>query len=305
MVPQVFDRDLLVLRRKRADHMAATGRGPSVDFLFERMADDLEVRLAGINRRFDRVLYLGHQSAPVLEMLKRSGKVGEIICTDRDKKFLERAGRKGTKTRLSHVVCDEEALPFASGKFDLCISALGMQFANDLPGALLQLCELLKPDGLFLGVMAGGQTLRELRDVLLQVETEQTGGVSPRVSPFLDVRDAGGLLQRAGFRLPVADADFFSVTYAHLFDLVRDLRALGATNLLHERSQKNEARTVWMEAAALYQEKFSPPGQKERIYASCELVYMTGWRAHESQQKPLKPGSATASLAEAVKRKET
>jgi SAM-dependent methyltransferase len=196
------------------------------------------------------------------------------------------------------IVADEEALPFASGSFDLIVSALSLQWANDLPGALVQIRRALAPDGLFLAAVIGGQSLMELRTALTAAEAELTGGASPRVAPFADVRDLGGLLQRAGFALPVTDVEPLIVRYASMFALLRDLRAMGATNALTERSRVPLRRAVLTRAAEIYADRFSD--SDGRVRATFEIVWLSGWAPHNSQQKPLAPGSARMRLADAL-----
>jgi SAM-dependent methyltransferase len=196
------------------------------------------------------------------------------------------------------IVADEEALPFASGSFELIVSALSLQWANDLPGVLVQIRRALAPDGLFLAALIGGQTLIELRTAFTAAEAELTGGASPRVAPFADVRDLGGLLQRAGFALPVTDVEPILVRYASMFALLRDLRAMGATNALTERSRVPLRRAVFTRAAEIYADRFSD--SDGRVRATFEIVWLSGWAPHESQQKPLAPGSARMRLADAL-----
>jgi SAM-dependent methyltransferase len=201
------------------------------------------------------------------------------------------------------LVGDEENLPFAPESFDLAVSALSLQSLNDLPGALLQIRRALKPDGLFLGCLLGGRTLQELRTALAVAETEMSGGISPRIAPFADVRDMGGLLQRAGFALPVADSEPLTVRYASMFALMADLRAMGATNALEMRLRKPPRRELFLRAASVYAERFADPDG--RLRATFEMIFVSGWAPHESQQKPLQPGSAKMRLADALGRKPT
>src|SRR5581483_6832098 len=198
------------------------------------------------------------------------------------------------------VVGDEELLPFADASFDLVISALAMHWTNDLPGALVQLRRALKPDGLLLAALLGGDTLAELRRALLEAELAETGGAHPRVSPVADVRDAGMLLQRAGFELPVVDSDVLSVSYPDLIALMRDLRGMGETNALSERPRAPTRRGVLARAAAAY-----PQAPDGRIEAGFQVIFLTGWAPHPSQPKPLRPGSAAARLADALDARET
>ena len=196
------------------------------------------------------------------------------------------------------VVVDPELLPFGPESFDLVVSALALQFVNDLPGTLIQIRRALAPDGLFLACLVGGRTLHELRAVLAQAEEEIAGGASPRVAPLGDLRDMGGLLQRAGFALPVTDVDAITVRYDHVFALMRDLRAMGATNALAQRVKTPSRRAMFLRAAEIYAQKFADPDG--RIRATFEFVWLSGWAPHESQQKPLKPGSAKTRLADAL-----
>ena len=189
-------------------------------------------------------------------------------------------------------------LPFADATLDLVVSGLSLQFVNDLPGALLQIRRALKPDGLFLAAMLGGTTFTELRQAFLAAEAEIEGGASPHVAPFTDLRDAGALLQRAGFALPVADGDTVRVTYATPFDLMRELRAMGATNALTARRRTPLRRATLMRMAQIYNERFGLPNG--RVPATFEILTLTAWTPHESQPKPLRPGSAQMRLAEAL-----
>ncbi|TAL77668.1 MAG: methyltransferase domain-containing protein, partial [Beijerinckiaceae bacterium] len=191
---------------------------------------------------------------------------------------------------------------FKPESFDLAVSALALHMVNDLPGALVQIRRSLRPDGLFIGAIIGGGSLTELREALGEAEAEVTGGASPRVAPFADVRDMGGLLQRAGFALPVADSEPLNVRYDNLLALMADLRAMGATNALAERLRSPTRRQVFMRAAEIYAERFSDPDG--RIRATFEVIFLSGWAPHASQQKPLAPGSARMRLADALRTKE-
>lgn len=283
---RVFDRVLLRQRRARA----ASGWAAH-DFLKREMATALRERLDDIRHPFPRLLDLGSHGGELVEALRgRAG--GELtVSTDLSRHFLN-------KSAGPRVVADEEFLPFAPASFDLVTSALALHWVNDLPGALLQIRQILKPDGLFLAAMLGGSSLTELRQCLLQAESEIEGGASPRVSPFVDLRDAAGLLQRAGFALPVADIDRLSVTYADPFALMRELRGMGESNVVLERRRAPLRRQTLLRAAALYSDRFGRPDG--RITATFEIVYLHAWAPHESQQKPLRPGSAQQRLAEAL-----
>ena len=200
---------------------------------------------------------------------------------------------RGTK-----LVADEECLPFGPGSFELVVANLSLHWTNDLPGTLIQVRQCLKPDGLFLGAMFGGETLHELRTALMQAEIELEGGASPRLSPLADLRDAGALLQRAGFALPVADVDRITVSYPHAFKLMKDLRGMGETNAIHTRRRNMTRRATLFRAAEIYQEMF---GDRDgRIPATFDVLTLTGWAPDASQQQPLRPGSAQGRLADAL-----
>lgn len=281
--PIVFDRKLLARRRARA-------RGNPSDFLLRHVADDILDRLATVQRHFDVAADIGAATAYVADALARSGRADHVV---RLASAPEPAGMGFTV-----VVGDEEALPFAPESLDLAVSVLSLQFVNDLPGVLAQVRRALRSDGLFLAAMLGGDTLRELAESFAVAEAEISGGASPRVAPFVEVRTAGALLQRAGFALPVVDQDRITVRYADPLALMRDLRAMGATNVLAERSQRPLRRAVLIRAAADYADRFADPDG--RIRATFDVISLSGWAPHESQQKPLRPGSATARLADVL-----
>jgi SAM-dependent methyltransferase len=275
--PAIFDRKLMRLRQARA-----LAYGPET-FLMDRVAADLGERLEAVLRTFERAADIGTPTDAVRRVLRASGKVVTIYGGD-------------------SVVVDEEALPFADGMLDLAVSALALQFVNDLPGTLIQIRRALKPDGLLLAAMLGGDTLIELRGAFAEAEAEVEGGVSPRVAPFADVRALGGLLQRAGFALPVVDSDKLTVRYDSVFALMRDLRRMGATNILIERRRTPLKRATLLRMAEIYARRFADPDG--RLRATFEIVWLSCWTPHESQQKPLKPGSATQRLADALGAKE-
>ncbi len=285
--PQVFDRALI--RRRLARALAEGGE----DFLSARVAEDLRERLSVVRRDFRRVLDLGTPRPDVAAML--AGTLPEAEITR-----MAPVPAAGDAGRRREVVGDEERQPFAPGSFDLVVSCLSLHAVNDLPGALVQVRRALKPDGLFLGCLFGGGTLGELRQALSIAESEVAGGVSPRVAPFSDLRDLGGLLQRAGFALPVADVEPLTVRYGTLFRLFSDLRAMGATNALTLRHKAPLRRAILMRAAEVYGARFADADG--RLRASFDLVWLSGWAPHENQQKPLKPGSARMSLEVALKR---
>jgi SAM-dependent methyltransferase len=284
-VHHIFDRELLRLRRARAAAVMAEHA-----FLLERFCDDVDERLALIKRTFTRALVVGAQGGEIGRRLAAGG-VSHIVEMDTSPALL-------ASCRGARILADEEALPFADMSFDLVIAGLTLQFVNDLPGALLQIRRALKPDGLFIGGMFGGATLSELRRAWLEAEAEIAGGASPRVAPFADVRDLGGLLQRAGFALPVVDSDTVRVRYASALDLMQDLKAMGAGNVLTDRRRVPVSRNLLMRAAAIYAERFADPDG--RVPATFEMLVMTAWAPHESQQTPLKPGSATVRLADVL-----
>jgi SAM-dependent methyltransferase len=269
--PFLFDRALLKRRQDRARKL-----GPA-SFLLDRVAEDVEERLAAVNRSFADVAELwtpGEGSLP--------------------------RARFSPLTRIALADSLDEALPLRPESLDLVISALALQFVNDLPGVLAQIRRALRPDGLLLAAMIGGDTLTELRQSFAAAESECEGGVSPRVAPFVDLRDVGALLQRAGFALPVTDVDRVVVRYDNAFALMADLRRMGATNILLERRRTPTRRATMLRMAQIYVERFAGPDG--RIRATFDVIWLSGWAPHESQPKPLRPGSATASLKEAVKR---
>lgn len=281
--PRVFDRPLLRRRRRRAETLGAA------TFLIDRVAADLAERLAAVLRRFTVAVDLGSPSGAVRRAL--AGLVDTLIAVGAAVEDV----RDHPGPRL---VADEEALPFADGSLDLVVSALALQSLNDLPGTLVQVRRSLKPDGYFLAALLGGDTLTELRQSFAAAEADIEGGVSPRVAPFVDARDAGALLQRAGFALPVADVDRVTVRYASVFDLMADLRRMGATNALAERRRRPLRRATLMRMAETYAAGFADADG--RVRASFDVVWMAGWAPHPSQQQSLRPGSAQARLADAL-----
>jgi SAM-dependent methyltransferase len=287
--PIVFDRALLAQRRRRALVLRARGLAPGTDFLVERVADDLTERLATLTRRFEVAVDLAAPTPLIRATLAASGKVGTLISA---------ASLAADPIDPPDIVCDEEALPFAHESIDLIVSTLALQFVNDLPGALIQIRRTLRPDGLFLGALAGGETLKELRDAFTRAEDEVRGGVSPRVAPFADVRDMGGLLQRAGFTLPVTDVDTITVRYSSVMTLLTDLRAMGATNILTDRSRTPLSPRLIARMAELYHELHADPDGKVR--ATFQIISVSGWAPAATQPKPLRPGSARTRLADAL-----
>jgi SAM-dependent methyltransferase len=282
--PIIFDRRLLRARQQRARSL-----GPET-FLLDRVAEELAERLTAVLRRFERAVDLGTPTDTVAQALAASGKVETIIAATPDA-----AQRDASFPR---VAADEEALPFADGSLDLVVSALALQFVNDLPGTLIQIRRALKANGLLLAALIGGESLNELREAFAQAESEIEGGVSPRIAPFADLRELGALLQRAGFALPVVDSDRLTVRYQSVLALMRDLRRMGATNALSERRRSSLKRATLARMAEIYAQRFADADG--RLRASFEIVWLSGWAPHESQQKPLKPGSAARRLADAL-----
>src|SRR5208282_2994057 len=242
--PLIFDRTLIRARRRRAVTL-----GPAT-FLLDRVADDLAERLAAVLRRFDLAVDLGTPGEVVRAALARLGSVGTIVAAD---------GVLDSRTTRAGplIVADEEMLPFRDAALDLVVSALALQFVNDLPGVLVQIRRALKPDGLCLVALIGGETLTELRQSFAAAESELEGGVSPRVAPFVDSRELGALLQRAGLALPVTDSDRLTVRYDSAFALMHDLRRMGATNALVDRRRSRLRRATLMRTAEIYAERFS------------------------------------------------
>jgi len=283
---RIFDRRLLIERRNRAADGAANH-----DFLLARVADDLMERLSAIKRIFPVALDLGAYHGLLGRRLRRLPGVEMVIDMEAAARLLAQCGGP-------RVQADEEAMPFADESLDLVVSGLALHFVNDLPGTLLQVRRLLKPDGLLLAAMLGGTTLTELRTALLAAEEEIEGGASLRVAPFADVRDLGALLQRAGFALPVADAETVTVTYADPLALMRELRAMGAANALRARKKSPLRRATLARAIDIYRDRFGLTNG--RIPATFEIITLTAWAPHESQQKPLRPGSGKTRLADAL-----
>lgn len=282
---RIFDRGLHARRRARA----AAGFA-DYSFLKKVAAEDIALRLGAINRRFDRVLDLGAHDGLLANTLRGDPlvgpRLGEITTADMSAAF------------RPDVIVDEEALPFANGSFDLVVSALSLHWVNDLPGALIQIRRVLKPDGLFIGVVLGGRTLGELRQSLLSAEEEIRGGAANRVSPYLDVIDGAGLLQRTGFAMPVADNDARTVRYAHPMRLLGDLRGMGETAAFASRDAPPLTRGILMRAMETYVRRFSDPDG--RVRATFEFVTLSGWAPSPDQPKAKRPGSATVRLADAL-----
>ena len=271
--PALFDRHLLSARLDRAQRL-----GPAT-FLRERVTDDLVERLRAVLRDFANAAEIG-----------ASGEQLSLVL----------AGRVGHLARVDLPVRESEALSLQPESLDLVVSALAFQFVNDLPGVLAQIRRALRPDGLLMAAMIGGDTLTELRQSFAAAEAELESGVSPRIAPFADLRDVGALLQRAGLALPVTDVDRVVVRYDSAFGLMHDLRRMAATNILTERRRAFTRRTTMLRMAEIYAERFADADG--RIRATFDVIWLSGWAPHQSQQQPLKPGSAKASLADAVKK---
>jgi SAM-dependent methyltransferase len=267
--PTIFDRALLRARQQRARALGAE------TFLLDRVAGELADRLSAVLRQFERAADIGTATDGLRRVL--AGKVGSLD-------YIE--------------IGDDEVVGLAPASLNLAVSALALQFVNDLPGVLVQIRRALKPDGLFLAALIGGESLTELRQAFAQAESEIEGGLSPRVAPFADLRDLGGLLQRAGFALPVIDSERLTVRYDAVFDLMHDLRRMGATNVLTERRRSPLRRKTLLRMAEIYAERFADADK--RLRATFEIVWLSGWAPDPSQQKPLKPGSAKTRLADAL-----
>jgi NADH dehydrogenase [ubiquinone] 1 alpha subcomplex assembly factor 5 len=288
---RVFDQRAVRLHRRRA---ALYGRNQA-DFLLIESAERLADRLADINRIFPMALDLGCRDGLLARQLRGRGGIAALVGCDAETSFARAAPRP-------HLVAEADTLPFAAQRFDLILSNLTLHWTNDLPGALLQLRLALKPDGPLLAAMLAGETLHELRAVLIEAESEIENGASPRVSPFADPRDLAALLQRAGFALPVVDSDRVTATYTDALALMRDLRDMGESNALIARRRSFTRRATLLRAAELYQERYA--GADGRIHATFEIATLTAWAPHQEQPRALRPGSAQARLADALKTEE-
>lgn len=277
----IFDR-----ARVRLNRIRALSRIDSHNFLIQWAQDQIMDRLNDIRRDFPIAVLLGTRSGQLLsEQLTKSEKIGALVGMD----------MAGTPSNNFKVCADEEFLPFKDNSLDLVLSILGLHSTNDLPGCLIQVNRALKPDGLFLGALFGGETLMELRQSLMAAEIELRGGASPRVFPFADKPQMGALLQRAGFALPVVDSDIVTVTYSDMFSLLKDLRYMGEGNAILARDKHYVGKEFFLKAAEYYQRNFSE--NNGRIRATFEIIFVIGWAPHESQQKALQPGSAQVRLA--------
>ena len=284
--PHIFDRALLVRRRNRAAAGAARH-----EFLLARVADDFGERLAAIQRRFPVALNLGAHHGLLGRRLRQIPGVEMVVD-------VEAAPRLLAQCEAQRVRADEEALPFRDQSLDLVVSGLALHLVNDLPGTLIQIRRALKPDGLLLAALLGGDTLIELRTAFLAAEEEIEGGASPRVAPFADVQDLGALLQRAKFALPVVDADTVTVTYADALALMCEIRGMGAANALNARRRVPLGRKTLLRAMEIYRQRFGLANG--RVPATFEIITLTAWAPHENQQQPLQPGTAKMRLADAL-----
>lgn len=286
--PETSNADITVFDRHRIKHNRERARATfeQYDFLYEWSRKNLADRLLDINRTFENTVNLGSRCP-----ITKHDKIENVLTLDLcDAPLSDINGH--------YVQADEEFLPLKQQSCDLIISNLNLHFVNDLPGALLQIKNALKRDGLFIASILGGETLHELRQTFTETEIEMYQGISPRIAPFADKAQMGDLLQRAGFALPVVDSDIITVTYDHIFKLMHDLRGMGENNAISARQKTPSQRQFFMNAAQRYQENHAE--SDGRIPASFEVIFLLGWAPHESQQKPLRPGSAEHSLAEAL-----
>ena len=271
------------------------GTAAQHDFLLARVADELAERLAIVQRCFPLAVNVGAHHGLLSRRIRGLAGVERIVDLDATAALL-------TDAADLRVVADEEALPFADASVDLFVSALALQLVNDLPGALLQMRRALRPDGLLLAALLGGGTLHELREAWLAAESDLSGGASPRVAPFADVRDLGSLLQRAGFALPVVDSETVTVTYSDPLSLMREVKAMGASNMLLARRRRPVSRSLLMRAAEIYADRFG--AADGRVPVTFEILTLTAWAPDPSQPQPLRPGSAQTRLADALGVKE-
>ena len=286
-VTALFDRRAWRLHRDRAARLETGG------FLHAEIADRLLDRLDLVNREFPVALDLGTRVGTLARALAARPGTERVFAADPSAAFMAAAPPP-------RVAADPELLPFREASFDLIASPLVLHWTADLPGALVQLRRALKPDGLLLAAMLGGQTLVELRTALFEAELAEEGGLSPRVSPAIELADAAALLQRAGFAMPVADSETITVTYPDALALMRDLRAMGETNALAARRRGMTRRATLARAAMIHAEQFGD--SKGRIPASFEILFLCAWAPHPSQPKPLPRGSASHRLADVLKK---
>ena len=285
IINSTFDRNLV-----RSRLSAAMTSPDYPDFLHQRAAQDIIDRLDLILREFETAVLIADKPEDMVEKLAATGRFKRIITA------------RTVSTTTADIVCDDEVLPFADNSLDCVISLFSLHHINDLPGALVQISRALKPDGLFMAALLGGTTLNELRHAWLAAESGLTGSATLRVAPFADIRDMGGLLQRAGFALPVVDTDPVTVTYSDALSVMREVKQMGLSNALSERSKALVRPSILAHACAAYENDFAL--SNGRVPATFEIFFLTGWSPHESQQQPLKPGSAKARLADALSTRE-
>lgn len=292
--PRLFDRSLLAHRLDRA-----AGGFSQAHFLRERAVEDLIGTLSAINRQFDVTLDMAARDGAFGRAIAGTpvaDKIGLLIEGDLSEKL------SAQQSGAARLIMDEEALPFGDDSLNLVVNGLSLHTVNDLPGVLVQVRRALKPDGLFIGSLFGGETLTELRACLMEAELEVRGGYGPRIAPFAESPDLIDLLKRTGFSMPVVDSDRVTVSYEHPLRLMADLRLMGESNILLQRPRKGLNRAILEKASALYFERHADA--EGRIPATFEIITLSGWKAHDSQQKPLRPGSAKMRLADALGVKE-
>jgi NADH dehydrogenase [ubiquinone] 1 alpha subcomplex assembly factor 5 len=273
MTSTIFDTPLLRMRQNRKnisfkDH----------DFIYRWTCHQILDRLSVITRGFDNVTHFGARDDCLIKKFKAS-----YSCDL-------------NAQHSPHVIGDEEALPLRFSSQDLIVSTLNLHRMNDVPGALIQIKRALKPDGLFMGAMFGGQTLLSFRESIMEAEMEYHGGVSPRIFPFADKQDCGALMQRAGFALPVIDSETLTVSYSNLTKMLHDLRGMSESNILLERNKKYVGRDFFNKVEEIYRDKTD--SDSGYFDAKFEIIFLLGWAPHDTQQKPLKPGSASGRLAD-------
>jgi SAM-dependent methyltransferase len=290
MMEILFDESLVARRRERA----FANRTGNADFLLDIAAQEMAERLSVVERQFPQAVELHGATGAAAGRALATGKIETMTRIETSETF--------AAANDIFQIASLDDVPLEPASVNLVLSPLSLHVVNDTPGAFVRIRRALKPDGLFLAAIPGAGTLAELRDVLLAAEAELTGGASPRVIPFADVRDVGALLQRAGFTLPVVDMESYTVRYDSIFPLMRDIRAMGMANPLLGRSRKPLGRAFFMRAAEIYAERYSDPDG--RIRATFTIIYASGWAPHESQQQPLKPGSAKVRLADALRSRE-
>ncbi|WP_431320570.1 methyltransferase domain-containing protein [Rhizobium sp. YTU87027] len=283
----IFDQARIAANR----HRALRNHDPKAAFLLDIAAEELGERLAVVERTFEQAVELHGATGAAARAAVATGKIRQLTRVESEQTY--------AKADEPFVEAALEEVPLEPQSANLVLAPLSLHLTNDTPGVFIQIRRALKPDGLFLAAIPGAGTLQELREVLLATEIEMTGGASPRVIPFADVRDVGGLMQRAGFALPVIDAETYTVRYDSIFPLMKDLRAMGMSNPLIARSHKPLTRAFFLRAAEIYAERYADPDG--RIRATFSIIYVSGWAPHESQQKPLRPGSAKVRLADALR----